>query len=246
MRPVLFYFRGIPINSYPAMLYIGLLAGVLAGNFVAHASGLNAFRVYVATIILIVPAIVGARLLHVFAHWKLYWNNPARIWDRSESGYGMYGGLPLALFLAVPVLYLLRLPFAAFWDVGIVSILAGMIFARIGCLLQGCCCGRATNTWFSLYLPNHLGEWRKRIPSQSLESIWAAILLVAAILFRPRMPFPGALCAFVCCVYPAGRLVLETFREPERGSTSRFTLYHAISIAIMVLAIITLSAKWHR
>ena len=244
MRPVLFYFRGIPIHSYPAMLYVGLLAGVVIGNFAAHASGLNPFRVYVATLILIVPAIAGARFLHVVAHWKYYRKNPGRIWDRSEGGCGMYGGLALALFLALPVLHLLRLPFAAFWDVGIVSILAGMIFARIGCLLQGCCCGRATNTWFSLYLPNHLGEWRKRIPSQSLESFWATILLVAAILLRPRMPFPGALCAFVCCVYPAGRLVLETFREPEQGSTSRFTLYHAISMAIMVVAILTLWAKW--
>jgi phosphatidylglycerol---prolipoprotein diacylglyceryl transferase len=246
MRPVLFHFRGIPINSYPAMLYVGLLAAVLAGNFVAHASGLNAFRVYVATIILIIPAIIGARLLHVFAHWKLYLKNPARIFDRSESGYGMYGGLPLALALAVPTLYLLRIPFGAFWDVGIVSILAGMIFARIGCLLQGCCCGRVTNGWFSLYLPNHLGEWRNRIPSQSLESLWALTLLVAALILRPHMPFPGALCAFVCCAYPAGRLVLETFREPEQGSTSRFTLYHAISVAIMVVAIATLSAKWPR
>ena len=132
MRPVLFYWRGIPIHSYPAMLYVGLIAGVVVGNIAAHAMGLDAFRVYVATILLIVPAIVGARLLHVVAHWKFYWKNPRRIWDRAEGGYGMYGGLPLALLLAVPVLYALRLPFGAFWDVGILSILTGMIFARVG------------------------------------------------------------------------------------------------------------------
>lgn len=245
MRPVLFYLRGAPIHSYPAMLYVGLVAAVVVGNLVAHAMGLNAFRVYVATILLIVPAIVGARLLHVVAHWKFYWRNPQRIWDRTEGGYGMYGGLPLALLLAVPLLHVLRLPFAAFWDVGILSILTGMIFARVGCLLNGCCSGRASNVWFGLYLPNHLGEWRKRIPSQCLESVWAAILLILAILMRSRMPFPGALFLSVCCVYPAGRLVLETFREPEGGSL-RFTLYHGISLAIMVLAIATLSAKWLR
>jgi phosphatidylglycerol---prolipoprotein diacylglyceryl transferase len=227
------------------MLYVGLIAAVVTSNVAAHAMGLNAFRVYVATIVLIVPAIVGARLLHVVVHWKFYWKNPRKIWDRAEGGYGMYGGLPLALLLAVPVLYLLRLPFAAFWDVGILSILAGMIFARVGCLLNGCCSGRASDVWFSVYLPNHLGEWRNRIPSQALESAWALILLIVAILLRQRMPFPGALFLFVCCLYPAGRLVLETFREHEKGS-GRFTLYHAISVGIMVAAIVTLSAKWLR
>jgi phosphatidylglycerol---prolipoprotein diacylglyceryl transferase len=227
------------------MLYVGLIAAVVTSNVAAHAMGLNAFRVYVATIVLMVPAIVGARLLHVMAHWKFYWKNPRKIWDRAEGGYGMYGGLPLALLLAVPVLYLLRMPFAAFWDVGILSILAGMIFARVGCLLNGCCSGRTSDVWFSVYLPNHLGEWRNRIPSQALESVWALTLLILAILLRPRMPFPGALFLFVCCLYPAGRLVLETFREHEKGS-GRFTLYHAISVGIMVAAIVTLSAKWLR
>lgn len=245
MRPVLFHWRGITIHSYPAMLYIGLLAGVVVGNIAAHGMGLDAFRVYVATILLIIPAIIGARLLHVVAHWKLYWKNPERIWDRAEGGYGMYGGLPLALLLAVPVLYALRLPFGAFWDVGILTILTGMIFARVGCLLNGCCSGRVSNAWFSLYLPNHLGVWGKRIPSQSLESIWATVLLISAVLLRRHMPFPGALFLSVCCVYPAGRLVLETFREPEEGS-SRLTLYHALSVVIMVAAIATLSVKWLR
>jgi phosphatidylglycerol---prolipoprotein diacylglyceryl transferase len=245
VRPVLFYWRGFPVHSYPAMLYVGLIAAVVTSNVAAHAMGLNAFRVYVATIVLMVPAIVGARLLHVMAHWKFYWKNPRKIWDRAEGGYGMYGGLPLALLLAVPVLYLLRMPFAAFWDVGILSILAGMIFARVGCLLNGCCSGRTSDVWFSVYLPNHLGEWRNRIPSQALESVWALTLLILAILLRPRMPFPGALFLFVCCLYPAGRLVLETFREHEKGS-GRFTLYHAISVGIIVAAIVTLSAKWLR
>jgi phosphatidylglycerol---prolipoprotein diacylglyceryl transferase len=245
MRPTLFHWRGRPIHSYPAMLYVGLLAAVLVGNIEAHAMRLDAFRVYVATIALIIPALVGARLLHLIVEWRFYWKNPRQIWDLDRGGYGMYGGLPLALFFAFPVLYLLKLPFWSFWDVGAVSILTGMMFARIGCLLNGCCCGRGSSSWFSLYLPNFKGQWKKRIPSQLLEATLAASLLVCAILMRHQMPFPGALFLFVCCAYPAGRLVLESFREHEVGS-NKFTLYHAISLAIMVLAVTTLSVKWPR
>jgi phosphatidylglycerol:prolipoprotein diacylglycerol transferase len=245
MRPILFYWRGIPIHSYPAMLYVGLVAAVVAGNLAAHATGLNAFRVYVAMILLTPLALAGARLLHVAADWKSYRRDLQRIWDRNEGGYGMYGGLPLALLASMPLLYLLHLPLGAFWDIGIISILTGMIFARVGCLLNGCCSGRASNVWFSLNLPNHLGVWERRIPSQCLESAWAIALLVSAIALRQRMPFPGALFLAVCCAYAAGRLVLETYREPELGA-SRFTMYHAISVLIIVLSLVTLSANWPR
>jgi phosphatidylglycerol---prolipoprotein diacylglyceryl transferase len=227
------------------MLYVGLLAAVATGNWAAHATGLNAFRVYVAMIILIVPAIGGARLLHVAIHWRSYSRNKRRIWDRSEGGYGMYGGLPLVLLTSVPLLYVMRLPFAAFWDVGALSILAGMIFARIGCLLNGCCCGQPSNRWFSIPLPNAEGVKVKRIPSPCLESIWAAILLVSGILLLHRMPFPGALFLFACSGYAAGRLVLESLRE-YAGHSSKFNVHHAISAAIIVLAAVVFSAKWLR
>jgi prolipoprotein diacylglyceryltransferase len=46
---------------------------------------------------------------------------------------------------------------------------------------------------------------------------------------------PGALFPSVSCAYPSGRLILETFREPE-GSSSRFIVHHTISVDIMVLA----------
>jgi len=227
------------------MLYVGLLAAVATGNWAAHATGLKAFRVYVAMIILIVPAIAGARLLHVAIHWRSYSQNKRRIWDRSEGGYGMYGGLPLALLSSVPVLYVMRLPFAAFWDVGALSILAGMIFARIGCLLNGCCCGRPSNAWFSIYSANAEGVRLMRIPSPCLESIWAAMLLVSAIFLLHRMTFPGALFLFACSGYAAGRLVLESLRD-HAGHSSKFNVHHAISTAIIVLAAVVFSARWLR
>jgi phosphatidylglycerol---prolipoprotein diacylglyceryl transferase len=245
VRRVLFHFRGIPIHSYPAMLYVGLLAAVVTANWAAHATGLNTFRVYVATVLLMLPAIGGARLLYVAIHWCRYSRNKRRIWDRREGGYGMYGGLPFVLVFSVPLLYLLGLPFAAFWDVGGLAILAGMIFARIGCLLNGCCCGRPSNTWFSIYLPNAQGVWQKRIPSPCLESIWAATLLALSLLFLPRIPFHGALFLFVASGYAAGRILLESFREYATGS-SKFNVHHAISVAIIVLAVVTFTARYLR
>lgn len=47
------------------MLYSGLVAGVAAGNLAAREAGINTLHAYIATLILIIPALAGARLLFV-------------------------------------------------------------------------------------------------------------------------------------------------------------------------------------
>ncbi len=245
MRRVLFQWRGLTVWSYPAMLYVGLVAGVVAGNVAAHAAGINAFRAYVATLLLIAPALIGARLLYVVSHWQLYRRSLRRIWNRNEGGWDMYGGLPVALVLSVPLLAALKLPFGAFWDVAMFTILVGMILTRIGCLLNGCCAGRPSKAWGSVYLPNHLGVWERRIPTQCLEAGWAGVLLVSAMTVWRWLPFPGALFLLVAAGYGCGRLVLESAREPEPGA-NRFNVSHAISAVMIMASLATLTAYWTR
>ncbi|MDQ3242178.1 MAG: prolipoprotein diacylglyceryl transferase [Gemmatimonadota bacterium] len=242
MRRVLFYWRGRPIHSYPAMLYIGLVAGVVAGNYAAHVSGLDAFRVYVASIALIIPSLAGARLLHVAAHWKVYRRDRARIWDLSEGGMAQYGGLVLGVPLSVPLLSALELPFGAFWDIGSFTMLVGMIFTRFGCLLNGCCSGRPFTGWGSLYLPNHAGVWERRVPTQLLEAGWATMLLVSSMVIWQRLPFQGALFLFVVGGYSCGRLILASLRD-LRAHDRRFTIQHAISLLLIVLSLAALTGQ---
>lgn len=225
------------------MLYIGLVLGVAAGNLAAHAARLDALRVYVATLILIVPALAGARLLYVMAEWPLYRKNPRRIWDRNDGGYILYGGLPLALLVSVPLLCILHLGLPAFWDVAIFTILVGMCFGRIGCLMHGCCAGRATRTW-GLYLPNSEGIREKRVPTQLLEAAWAAALLIFAVVVRGSAPFAGALFLMISLGYASGRLLLEFARERPRRRG--FSLAHVVSVGITFASISALTIYWRR
>jgi hypothetical protein len=83
MRRVLFSWSGFNIYSYPAMLYLGMVAGVFAGAHAAHLSGMNPNKFAAASVLLIVPALVGSRLFFVFTHWDLYRGHLSRIWRRS-------------------------------------------------------------------------------------------------------------------------------------------------------------------
>src|SRR5262249_24163980 len=118
----------------------------------------------------------------------------------------------------------------------------GMFFTRIGCLLNGGCSGKPVTGWLGLKLPNQRGVWQRRIPTQALESAWAAVLLVGAIAFRKSMPFPGALFLFVSLGYGMGRIAMEFARERERKST--FSFAHVISVIITLLSVTTLTTYW--
>ena len=170
MRPLLFRIGKLDIHSYPALQYIGLTLGVLAGNVLARVTGLDAFRVFVATILLLFPALAGARVLYLLIHWKFYRDNPRRIWNTREGGAAQYGGILVAVPLSIPLLNALSVPFGAFWDVAGVTIMIGMTFTRIGCFLNGCCAGRESRSWVSLYLPNIRGEWKRRFPAKPTKS----------------------------------------------------------------------------
>lgn len=242
MKRVLFQWNGFVVYSYPVMLYIGLVAGVIVGNYAAHASGVDALRVFVATFVLIIPALAGARLLHVASHWDWYRVNRGEIWNRKQGGAAQYGGLLLAVPLSVPLLAAMKLPFGAFWDIGAVTMLTGMIFTRVGCLMNGCCAGRPSDVWGSMYLPDYAGVWAKRVPTQILEAAWASVLLAASILLWPRLPFRGALFVFVVAGYACGRLLLESTRD-SRPAGQAFTIHHGISLLLIALSIAALAGR---
>jgi len=223
------------------MLYTGLVLGVFAGNAAARASHLDTSKVFAATFLLIISALAGARLLFVAANWQTYRKNISEIWNPVDGGAAQYGGLLVAVPLSIPLLKTLGLPFGAFWDVGVLTILVGMIFTRVGCLLNGCCTGRVSKSWLSLYLPGRDGRWDKRIPTQILEASWATMLLVVGLTIWHSLPFAGALFIFVVAGYACGRLVLESLRE-HHISGQRFTIQHAISVLLIVASLAALTA----
>lgn len=222
MRRVLFRWRGLTVWSYPAMLYIGLLCGVLAAVIAARAAGIDPLRRYLATILLLIPALAGARLLWIASHWACYRTHLHDLWNRRQGSFMMYGGLPFALLCSLPLLRALHLNFGIFWDISTYTILVGMMFTRVGCLLNGCCSGRPTGSWIGFSIPNHEGIHEKRIPSQMLEALCATGLLTLVIVIGGRTPFPGALFLIVVLGYSASRFAMEFF---TRARAKRFAVH---------------------
>ena len=223
MRPVLFRWHGLTFGVRTRHSSISGSCPVCSQVTLPPTRSVSMLFAFTSQRWYSIPAaLVGARLLFVASHWTVYRGRFRNVWNRNEGGAAQDGGLVLAIPLSFPLLRLLDVPFGLFWDVSAFTILVGMILTRIGCLLNGCCAGRPSDSWLAVRLPNRSQVWTRRIPTQCLEAAWAAALVIAAAVLWNDMPFGGALFAFVAGGYACGRLVFESLRELPAGK--RFTV----------------------
>jgi prolipoprotein diacylglyceryl transferase len=242
MRKVLVSWHGWHLYSYPTMLYVGMVCGIFVAAWVAGLSGLDPNRFVLASMILSIPALIGARLFFVASHWDLYRNDHARIWRRSEGGMALYGGLLAAVPLSIPLLRVMDLSFAKFWDAATFNMLVGMIFTRFGCLLNGCCSGRPSTSWVALNLTDYRGIRRRRLPTQLLEAAWASALLTAAFALRGHAPFDGAILCSVVLAYAIGRYFLQQLRDDAIATDTN--VIQLTSVLLALAGLIGMAVAW--
>jgi phosphatidylglycerol:prolipoprotein diacylglycerol transferase len=240
MRPQLLTWRAIRIPSYIAMLYLGLVAGAYSSYAAGHAEGLSGEAFAATIVVLLVPSVLGARLAFVAGRWPAFRLDPRRIipWGK-EGGAVAYGAL-LSVPVSLPLLMALGLPIAAFWDAGAVGFLAAIACLRVGCFLNGCCCGRETTSRLGCELPDASGAVAIRFPTQLLEAGLALALLLAAALTVGRMPFDGALFLAALGSYAAGRFFLEFTREGQRNVSGRLTVAQVWSAGFVLCSVTVL------
>lgn len=204
--------------GYRLLVYLGLLLGLFVEWHVAGSEHMSRERVTATTILLMIPALVGARLCFVTTHWRVYRHDISRIWRRSDGGAALLGGLPLPLLAAAPLLAFLDVPYAAFWDVAAFAILPALIVGRLGCLVHGCCAGRPTTARVGVLMPNVNGMYDRRFPTQLYEAALAMLLLIFGIIARHHFVLEGDLFAWLLVGYGTGRFVLDWTRERGPGS----------------------------
>jgi phosphatidylglycerol---prolipoprotein diacylglyceryl transferase len=229
---------------YQALLYVGLVTALAVADRLARRSGIDPTRLVAAFLISIPVCLAGARALVVVLNGSYYRAHPRQVFVFSNGGAAMYGALPPLVLLSVPLSRWLGIPFGLFWDAALVSILAGMIPTRFGCLGAGCCAGRRTASRFGLLLRDAHGVRARRYPSPMFEALLGAGLLAASLLLWEQLPFPGALALGICAGYGVGRFALEELREERPRRFAGLGAYQWMSAALFVLGVGGLTVGW--
>src|SRR4051795_6640798 len=245
MYPRLFELGPVTVYSYGVLLAAAYLLGLKYAMVRAKARGLDANRVLDLGIYIIISALVGAKLLLLITDFRTFTANPRELLTLARSGGVFYGGLILAVAVALIYIRKVGLPLWTTTDVFAPGIALGHVVGRFVCLFAGCCYGKPTtlpwgitfrdpfaaaNVGTPLGVPLH--------PTQIYEA--GAELLILGVLLateRKGRPYPGRTFWLYMLLYAISRFVIEFFRGDERGAVGMFSTSQFISILLAPLAV---------
>src|SRR5437660_11508232 len=101
MYPRLFELGPVTVYTYGVLLAAAYLFGLQLARVRAKARGLDANRVLDLGIYIIISALIGAKLLLLITDFRTFAANPRELLSLARSGGVFYGGLILAVALAL-------------------------------------------------------------------------------------------------------------------------------------------------
>lgn len=243
MHPIAFHLGPLTVHWYGILLAAGFLAGLWTAAARAPRYGITPDKVSDAGIWIIVGAILGARILFVTTYWREeFADQPfTEIFMIQRGGLVFYGGL---IGAALACIIYCRWQKIALWkiaDVFAPSIALGYVFGRLGCLMNGCCFGRACSLPWAVHFPEtHSTHGVGIHPTQIYDSLLSlALYLGLAWLYR-RKKFDGQVFATYLLCYAITRSIVESFRGDytELHRHAGLTPAHLISIGIFATGVV--------
>ncbi|MBN2170155.1 MAG: prolipoprotein diacylglyceryl transferase [Candidatus Krumholzibacteriota bacterium] len=238
MHPDIFRIGSLTLHAYGAMLTLSFILGLLLALRRSGRRGVAREHVMDLFQIIILAAIVGARIFFVVFHLDLYRDRWWRVLALWEGGLTLYGGLLLAIGASWLYLRLRRVPFLVMADVMAPSLGLGIMVTRVGCFLNGCCFGLPTDCPLGVGFPpgseatetarTLLAHDRGRSlldlplspaihPAQLYASLGGALILAILLLLDRRPRRPGFLFAGFLVLYGIHRFVVDQFRYYEEA-----------------------------
>src|SRR6476661_941183 len=245
MYPRLFELGPITVYTYGVLLAAAYLLGLKLAMVRATKRGLDANRVLDLGIYIIISALIGAKLLLLVTDFRTFTANPRELLTLARSGGVFYGGLILAVAVALWYIRRIGLPLWTTCDVFAPGIALGHVVGRMGCFFAGCCFGKPTtvpwavtftdpyaalNVGTPLNIPLH--------PTQLYEAGAEALILVLLLATESKgRRFPGRTFWLYMLLYAISRYIIEIYRGDPRGAVGVFSTSQFISVVLAPLAI---------
>ncbi|MEY4430066.1 MAG: hypothetical protein RLZZ533_2 [Cyanobacteriota bacterium] len=221
--PLLFQLGPFSLRWYGLLIALAVLLGLVLATRLGKLRGIEPALIADLLPILVLAAVLGARLYYVLFEWRQYqlnWLDALAVW---RGGIAIHGAL---LGGTAAVILYARWRHLAFWnllDVLLPSVALGQAIGRWGNFFNSEAFGLPTDLPWRLTIPlaNRPLEFLDQAtfhPTFLYESLWnLGVLALLLVLFfrglRGRMPLPaGALSCVYLIAYSTGRLWIEGLR----------------------------------
>jgi phosphatidylglycerol:prolipoprotein diacylglycerol transferase len=164
----------------------------------------------------LISGIIGARIFYVVQFFKYFRDDLWRIVRIDQGGLVFYGGFLLALAVIVIYTKSQKLDTVRVLDVLAPSLALGHAFGRIGCFLNGCCYGKATDAFWGVTAPagSELAILTGNMPVHPAQLVEAGenFLLCLLYCWMLRHTKRGIVMSVFLIIYGILRCINETLR----------------------------------
>lgn len=245
MYPRLLELGPITVYTYGVFLAAAYLVGLQLAIHRAKARGLDHTRVLDLGIYIIISALVGAKLLLLVTDFRAFTADPRELLTLARSSGVFYGGLLLAVVVALVYIRKAGLPLWTTCDVFAPGIALGHVVGRFGCLFAGCCFGKPTHVPWAITFTNQFAHDNVGTPLNiplhptQLYEAGAELLILIFLLTTERSgrKFAGRTFWLYMLLYAISRYIIEFYRGDERGAVGPFSTSQFISLLLAPLAV---------
>jgi phosphatidylglycerol---prolipoprotein diacylglyceryl transferase len=245
MYPRLFELGPITVYTYGVLLAAAYLLGLQLARVRAKKRGLDPNRVLDLGIYIIISALIGAKLLLLVTDFKTFTSDPRELLTLARSGGVFYGGLILAVTVALWYIRKIGLPLWTTCDVFAPGIALGHVIGRFGCLFAGCCFGKPTTKPWGITFTDPFAAANVGTPlgvplhPTQLYEAGAEFLILLLLLGTEKRgrAYSGRTFWLYMLLYGISRFIIEFYRGDERGTVGMFSTSQFISILLVPLAV---------
>jgi phosphatidylglycerol:prolipoprotein diacylglycerol transferase len=226
------------------MLAIAFWLGIELSARAARKNDIDETRIIDMGIVILISSVVGSRLLYVLTHLAEYETDPLGVFKVWEGGLVFYGGLIGGIFFGVLFLMRKKMPVLKVTDLVAPQIALGIALARVGCFLNGCCFGEASNLpWACKFPPDSQAGWVMGDvtihPTQIYSAIANLILFIVLRRMLGRRFRPGTVFGSFLMLYGGWRFVIDNLRHYEEhmriGAAWGGLTYNQIASIFMIV-----------
>ncbi len=241
ISPVAFNIFNISIYWYGIILVIGYLIGVILIKINDGLYEIKWEQVIEVLTFAILFGIIGARLYYVLFNLDYYSNNLNQIFNISNGGIAIYGGLITGVITIFVFSNIYKYKFLDMLDYIVPFVALGQAIGRFGNFFNIEAYGDITDTFLKMRIfDNITNEYIDVHPTFLYESILTLTIFLIIYINRKNRKFQGQQTLIYLMLYGFGRSIIEQFRI-DSLMLGDIKISQLLSIILCIFSIILLT-----
>lgn len=249
---------GCAVQSYYLFAALAGIIGTSLAIFALRREGLGIWQ-YLLPVLMASVALIGARLLNYLLNLDAY-GESYPVWTLSYRKLSLMGGLIAGVLTVFAYCAAARKSPFRLMDAFVLPAGSGIILLKLGCFLNGCCCGKPTDGALGMVFPANAalfdyldtlpllaGQNRAVYPTQLFELFGAALGLAVILPICQRKTFPDGVKAVLYAMwFTLVRLAvhpLRAFPYDKRIVTVAYPIFYCVLLLMLGITLTILIKK---